>query len=135
MAKPLAVPVDAERATSVLLLSLLTGRGEDVTVGVELPEKWKLGSKAHVQVALDGTPEVLYPVRARATVRITVWHDHTTNSKRLANLCMGLLLSYPGDRDVASYQALTGVLPATDPDTKADLASITVRAVMRFTAL
>lgn len=135
MSKQLSVPPDAERVVIDLLTALLAGRGEDVTVGVDVPTAWASGTKPHVQVGLDGTPEIIYPILARASVRVTVWHSSTTTAKRLANLSMGLLLSYAGNPQVASFQALTGVLPTKDPDTKAQLAGIAVRANLRFAAL
>jgi len=135
MSKPLVVPADAERVTIDYLAVTLAGRGEDATVGVTVPQKWGKTTKPHVQVALDGTPVVQYPCLVRATVRVTVWHASTTTAKRLANLCMGLLLAHPGDADMAGCLPGTGVLPAVDPATKAQLASITVRAKLRMTVL
>lgn len=135
MSKPLSVVPDAEHIVIDLLTSMLAARSQDVTVGVVVPTSWANGTKPHVQVALDGTPELQYPILAKASVRVTCWHQSTTTAKALANLCMGLLLSYEGNSQVAAFQSLTGVLPAQDPDTKAQLASIAVRAVLRFQAL
>lgn len=124
---PVAVPPDAERVAVDILAAALTARVQDVTVGVNVPATWAVGTRPHVQVALDGTPGVTYPILWTATVRVTVWHSSTTTAKALAALCQALLCSYGGSQAVASVQPLTGVLPARDPDTSAQLASVTVR--------
>jgi hypothetical protein len=127
VSKPVAVPADAERTAVDILTAALAARAQDVTVGVDLPAAWTSGTKPHVQVALDGTPELTYPVMWSATVRVTCWHSSTTTAKALAALCQAILCSYAGSAAVASVQPLTGVLPTRDPDTGAQLASITVR--------
>lgn len=125
--KPLAVPPDAERVAVDYLTSALLARAQDVSVGVTIPATWTAGTKPHVQVALDGTPEVRYPILWRCTIRVTCWHASTTTAKALAALCQAILCAHPGSVQVASVQALTGVLPARDPDTGAQLASISIR--------
>jgi hypothetical protein len=124
---PVAVPAKAERVTIDYLTSVLASRGQDVTVGVTIPTTWVVGTKPHVQVALDGTPTVAYPVLWRASVRITVWHASTTTAQDLAALCQALMCAHPGSPQVASVKPLAGVLPARDPDSGAQLASVTVR--------
>jgi hypothetical protein len=133
--KPLAVAPDTERAIVDLLTADLAAHGQDVTVGVIIPTEWTTATKPHVQVALDGTPDVRYPHLAAATIRVTAWAAATTMAKTLAALCEGLLLSYTGGGSVASIRPLTGILPTRDPDTGAQLASITVRVNGRFTIL
>lgn len=127
MSKPLAVTPDAERLVIDYLTGALGARAQDVTVGTIVPAAWVSGTKAHVQVGLDGTPSVTYPVLWRASVRITAWSSSTTAAKALAALCEALMLSHPGSAGVASVQSLTGVLPVKDPDTGAQLASVSVR--------
>jgi len=133
--KPLAVPPDAERVIVDFLTAALAARAQDVTVGVDLPTTWTTTTKPHVQVALDGTPSVTYPILWRASVRVTAWASGTTAVKALAALCEGLLLSHSGSVQVASVQSLTGVLPTRDPDTGAQLASVSVRVNLRGTVL
>lgn len=131
MSKPLLAPDDAEHLGVDFLTAALAARSEDVTVGVDVPSTWKKGTKAHVQVALDGTPTVDWPVWW-ATLRVTCWHESTTEAKRLARLTEGLLLAYAGDGvSWAGCRPGTGVLPAKDRDTAAQLASITVRMKLR----
>lgn len=133
--KPLVAFPDAERLAVDYLTDALADRDEDVTVGVDLPATWTTASKNHVQVALDGTPIVTYPALAKATVRVTAWSGAATQAKALAGLAMSLLLTHPGSSDIASVRPLTGVLPARDPDSGAQLASITVQVNLRSTAL
>lgn len=127
MSKPLAVPPDAERVVIDYLTSTLAALGNDVTVGLNIPSAWVAGTKAHVQVGLDGTPSIEYPILWRASVRVTCWHASTTAAKSLAAMCQALLCAHLGSSQVASVQSLTGVLPTRDPDTGAQLASVSVR--------
>ena len=120
--KPFAIPPDAERAVIARLTVLLAGRGEDVTVGLNVPAIWAKGTKPHVQVGLDGTT-VEYPVLWRSSVRITVWYESPTTAKRIALLCEALLITY-GVPGASNVQSRTGLIPALDPDTKAQLASV-----------
>ena len=132
---PLAVVPDAERIVVDYLTIALAARSITATVGVDLPVTWDATSVQHVQVALDGTPSLRYPVLARATVRLTAWASTTTAAKSLASLAQGLLCSHPGSTAIGSVQALTGVLPARDPSTGAQLASVTCRVNLRLVTL
>jgi len=125
--KTLAVPPDAEHVVIDYLTAALDARGQDVTCGVNIPTTWTDGTKPHVQVALDGTPIVEYPILFRASVRVTCWASTTTASKALAALCFALLCTHPGGSGVASVRPLTGVLPTQDNTTLAQLASVTVQ--------
>lgn len=135
MTKPLAITADAERVIIDYLTAQLAARGVDATVGVDVPSTWEPGTKAHAQIALDGTPSVEYPVLARASIRVTCWHASTTMAKSLANLAMGLLCSHAGSDTIHSIQPLTGPLVTRDPATIAQLASIAVRVNLKFTNL
>lgn len=129
--KPLVTYPDVEREVVDLLTDLLDG--EDVTVGVGVPDGWTPATGDHVQVACDGTPEIRHPVRAWPTVRITAWSSTTTEAKRLANLSLGLLCAHEGGAAIGSIKPLTGMLPARDPETRAELASVTVRVTVSTT--
>ena len=135
MSKPLAVTPSAERAVIDYLTLLLAAHGEDVTCGVNVPSTWAPGTKSHVQVGLDGTPVVRYPIYADAAIRVTVWNASTTVAQAIAALCEGLLLSHPGGPVVSGIQSGTGVLPTKDPDTGAQLATIGVEVRLRYSAL
>ena len=133
--KPLVTWPDAEREAIAWLNHALPLRSEDyatgATAGVSLPTGWTKTADPFVTVALDGTPRVDYPAAAYATVRCTAYGLSTTKTKALAALVQGLLVTRPGDRKVSSVQPLTGVLPASDSDSGAALASITVRMILR----
>jgi hypothetical protein len=133
--KPLAVPPDAERVSIDYLTAALAARGVAATVGVDIPTTWAAASTQHLQVALDGTPSLEYPILARATVRLTAWASTTTAAKSLVSLAQGLMCAHPGDASVGSVQALTGVLPTRDPVSGAQLASVTVRVNLRMAVL
>lgn len=133
--KPLAVPPDAERVVIDYLTAALAARSQDVTVGVNIPTTWTTATKPHVQVGWDGTPEVTYPVLWRCSVRVTAWSSSTTTAKALAALAHGLLLSHPGSAEVGSIRPGTGVLPTKDPDTGAQLASVSVQVNLRGSVL
>ena len=133
--KILAVAPPAERAVIDYLTPLLASHGKDVTCGVNVPLTWAAGTKSHVQVGLDGTPVVRYPVYAMAAIRVTVWNASTTVAQSLAALCEGLLLSHPGDDVVSGVKPGTGVLPTKDPDTGAQLAMIAVEVRLTYTVL
>lgn len=104
------------------------------TIGVGVPASWKPASPIHVEVAWDGTPTMTHPIVANATVRIVVRAASTSTAKTYAALTEGVLCA--GDwPDTFSVQPLTGVLPARDPDTHAELASFTVRVNVRSTPI
>lgn len=121
--KPAVIYPDAEAATRATLTDLLAGEG--CTVAIGKPTDWTTGSDPHVQVNLDGTPRIDHPIVAYATIRVTIWSYDPSPAKALAALAMGLLLA---ERYVTP---LTGILPARDPDSGADLASFTVRVATR----
>lgn len=116
---------DPERQAVDDLTDAFADQGETVTVGIGVPTDWTPGDTTHVQVAWDGTPRDLHPVALRPTLRITVWASGPSEAKRVALLAHGLLLAR------GQYHQLTGPFPTRDPQTRADLASFTVRATVR----
>lgn len=102
-----------------------------VTTGVGVPSGWTKSSPRHLQIESDGTPEIVHPIVAYTTVRVVAWATDPTPAKELASRAMGHLLAHPGDDDVSAIRRLTGVLPARDPETKAELAAFTVRVGLR----
>lgn len=140
MTKPLVVFPDAERLVVELLedegvgdeLVVVDDFEPGVTVGVGVPDGWTPeGSPPHLEVAWDGTPLEAHPVVAFATIRVVARAASTTVAKRLAALAQGLLLAHRGGSGIAGCSPLTGVLPSRDPDTRAELAAITVRVKVR----
>lgn len=107
----------------------------DVTVGVAVPVDWTTESDPHLQVITDGTPSMVPPVIANATVRLLARAASTTEAKRIAAKALGVLSAHPGGEGIAAIVPLTGVLPARDPDTFAELASVTCRVTVRSTPI
>lgn len=132
MSKPLVTYPDPERAVVEHLADALAG--EDVTVGPGLPRTWTTASDPHLQVACDGTPTDEHPIAHRSTIRVVAWASTSAEAKRLALLAHGHLLAAPTG-DLHSVSRLTGLLPAHDRDHDAELASFTVRARVRSTAI
>lgn len=127
---------DVERAMRDLLADLVAPHEPDVTVGVGVPDGWDpLTSDPHLQVACDGTPSQVHPIVAHHTVRVVAWAASPTEAKALAALAQGLLLGVGAQQPIAALLPLTGLLPARDPDTRAELASFTVRATTRSQAI
>lgn len=122
---------DVERAVCDLLETLVAPHEPTVTIGVAVPDDWTIESAAHLQVVSDGISPRSRPVIARAAVRVVVRAASTTEAKRLAALAEGLLLAHRGGDDISSITPLAGVLPARDPDTNAELASVSVSVTVR----
>jgi hypothetical protein len=130
MRNPAAFP-DPERAVVDLLTDLMDLHDETVTVSVGVPSGWQPSSTPHLEVAWDGTPIIEQRIMAHATIRVVARAGSTTEAKRLALLAQGLLAAHDGTAPVSVIRPLTGPLPARDPDTRAELASFTVRASTR----
>lgn len=133
MARPTVQMPDAEKAVRVLLAELFASEitAGDVTVSIGVPVGWTSASPDHLEVAWDGTPTVAWPVSADATIRLVARAGSTSAAKALAAKAQGRLVAHMGDTTIARIRPLTGVLPARDPDTDAELASCTVRVTVR----
>lgn len=135
MNEPVTFP-DPERVVRAWLAERIAALEPTVTVGVGVPQGWTpTGSPPHIQVACDGVPSHEHPVLAHATIRLVAWSDSTSESKRLAALAQGLLCSHPGGDGIAATRMFTGVLPARDAATRAELASTTTRVTLRSTPI
>jgi hypothetical protein len=102
---------------------------DSYTVAVGLRNDWTTEDAIHLAVACDGEFVDWHPVASKATVRVTAWGDTPTVTKQAAHLAQGLLLAE------GHIWPLTGVLPANDPESGAELASFTVRVVLRSTPI
>lgn len=122
---------DVERVLVDLLEPLLAIAEPTATVGVGVPRGWTVTSSPHVQISWDGTPREDWPIAAYCTVRVVVHAASTTEAKRIAREVHGLLADHDGYAPISRIDTLTGVFPATDSDTGAELASFTVRATVR----
>lgn len=126
---------DVERAVVDLLTELVGTIEPDVTVGVGVPADWNVEHDPHLQVSCDGTPTLDHPIAAHSTVRIVAWAETTSRAKELANLAHGLIVAHDGAPPIAGVRTLTGLFPARDPETRAELASFTVRVSVRSTPI
>lgn len=122
---------DVEIAVRVYLAAELAEIGEQCTVRIGVPSDWTPAAGSHLQVNCDGTPTSVPPILVNATIRLTAWAANTTEAKRLATLAQGLLLAHPGGGGIAGTEFLTGVLPARDPDTRAEIASTRTQVTVR----
>lgn len=114
------------------LPSRLTGEEfEGTTVGVDLPLDWKPSDPPHLMVALDGTPSAVHPILCRQTIRLVAFTRSKTAAKRLCAIGQSVLLVHPGNQVVSNVEFLTGVQPAKDPTTGAEIASATQRMTVR----
>lgn len=119
---------DAETWCVEVLTELLDD--EDVTVSVGVPAGWTPSSDPHIQVRHDGTPTVEHPVAAWATVSLIARAATTTAAKSWASRAQTLLCD---NHELIAAAALTGVLPARDDATQAEIATTTVQVAVRFT--
>lgn len=134
MPKAVTYPDVEHLVVDYLTIELADVEG-DVTCGVGVPERWKPGSPSHVQVVSDGVPTRDGTVAAHAIVRLVARAATTTEAKRLAGVALGLLAAHPGGGGIARTRALTGPLPAREPETGAELASTTARVTLRSTPI
>lgn len=122
---------DPEPPVRDYLAAELADLGEDVTVGIGVPSDWKPSDESHIQVESDGTPVVLNNLAAFATIRLVAWASSTSEAKRLAARAQGVLCGHPGADVIKGAIPLTGVQPARDPDSRAEIAATTSRVTIR----
>jgi hypothetical protein len=121
-------PVDVARIVKDWLKADLAARFPTLSVRLELPDDWSLGSDPVLLVADDGDPLVVWPAATSPTIRITSWTSGRNRTYVHAALARLLTNHVPG---VAAILPGTGVLEARDDKTRGDLASFTVRARAR----
>lgn len=121
-------PVDVARIVKDWLKADLASRFPSLSVRLELPSNWTLGSGPVLVVADDGDPMAIWPVGTSPTIRVTSWTSGRDRTYIHAALTRLLTARIPG---VAAVLPGTGVLDARDEKTRGDLASFTVRARAR----
>jgi hypothetical protein len=121
-------PVDVARIVKDWLKADLAARFPTLSVRLELPDDWSLGSDPVLLVADDGDPLVVWPAATSPTIRVTSWTSGRNRTYVHAALARLLTNHVPG---VAAILPGTGVLEARDDKTRGDLASFTVRARAR----
>lgn len=121
-------PVDVARIVKDWLKADLASRFPTLTVTLELPSDWVLGSDPVLLVADDGDPLVVWPAATSPTIRVTSWTSGRDRTYIHAALSRLLTARIPG---IAAILPGTGVLEARDKNTRGDLASVTVLARAR----
>lgn len=121
-------PVDVARVIKDWLKADLAARFPTLSVVLELPSNWTLGSGPVLVVADDGDPMGMWPAATSPTIRVTSWTSGRDRTYIHAALARLLTARIPG---VAAILPGTGVLEARDTKTRGDLASFTVRARAR----
>lgn len=116
-------PIDAALLIKNWLKADLAERFPELSVRLELPADWALGSDPVLLVADDGSQMGMWPVATMPTIRITSWT--TGRELKYAYAALGRLLTarIPG---IAAVLPGSGTLEARDPKTNGDLASFTV---------
>lgn len=134
MSKPFRLPGDPAKAIKQYLASVVPGlvAAPAPYVGLVLPLDWKTTSAPAVVVFDDGGPPV-WPVATAPTIRVTVWADGRDRSRRIAGVCLGVLLAHriPG---VSTVTQPSGLLEAIDSNNGGVMTSFTVRALARTIA-
>lgn len=121
-------PVDVARVIKDWLKADLATRFPALSVRLELPGDWSLGSDPVLMVADDGDPLAVWPVATSPTIRVTSWTSGRDRTYVHAALARLLSTSIPG---IAAVLPGTGVLEARDSKTGGDLASFTVQTRVR----
>lgn len=121
-------PVDVARVLKDWLKADLAARFPELSVTLELPADWSLGSNPVLVVADDGDTMSMWPAATSPTIRVTSWTSGRDRTYVHAALSRLLTVSVPG---IAAVLPGTGVLEARDSRTRGDLASFTVRARAR----
>lgn len=121
-------PVDVKQVIKDWLKADLATRFPELSVVLELPSDWSLGSDPVLVVADDGDPMGMWPVATSPTIRVTSWTSGSDRTYVHAALPRLLTQRIPG---ITAILPGTGFLDARDPKTKGDLASFTVRARAR----
>lgn len=122
-------PVNVSRIVKDWLKAELAPRFPELTVALELPSNWKLGSGPVLVIADDGSPMGMYPVATSPTIRGTSWTSG--REPKYVSAAVGALLSkrVPG---IGSILPGTLLLDAgRDSKNNGDLSSFTVRTRAR----
>jgi hypothetical protein len=122
-------PVDTARLVKDWLKTDLATRFPELSVRLELPSDWTLGSGPVLVVADDGGPMGYWPVATSPTIRVTSWTSGRNPSYAYAALTRLLTAQIPG---VAAILPGTGFIEARDPHNGGDLASFTVPTRVRL---
>lgn len=121
-------PVDVALLIKECLKADLADRFPELSVRLELPSEWTLGSDPVLIVAEDGGP--IGKAATAPMVRVTSWtsgRDRTYVHAAIARLLAGRV---PGVAAIVPDSG-SGILDARDKATGGDLASVIVQAIAR----
>lgn len=116
-------PRDVAQIIKDWLKADLAARFPELSVRLELPANWTLGSGPVLLVEDDSDPLAVWPAGTSPTIRITSWTSGRNRTYIHAAMTRVLTQHIPG---IAAILPGTGVLGARDEKTRGDLASITV---------
>lgn len=122
-------PVDVAQVIKDWLKTDLATRFPELSVRLELPSDWSLGSNPVLVVADDGDTMGMWPAATSPTIRVTSWTSG--RDRTYAHAALARLLSKPAISGIAAILPGTGLLDARDEKTRGDLASFTVRTRAR----
>lgn len=133
MSDQLHVLPDVELIIKEHLKALLFVRGEQCTAGLGVPGDWTTASPDHIQVisAIDTVTKGwgrVAPISGDGPTQITAWSRDASSAKRLANLCLGLLMVGRPPAGLTALTPITGVSTTVDRRTRGELAFFKVRA-------
>ena len=121
-------PVDVARLVKDWLKTDLAARFPELTVALELPADWTLGSDPVLVIADDGSTLDMWPVATDPTIRGTTWTSGREPKYAYAAMARLLTAHIPG---IAAVLPGTGFLEARDTKTGGDLTSFTTRTRAR----
>lgn len=121
-------PVDVARLIKDWLKADLATRFPTLSVRMELPSGWKLGSNPVLVVADDGATMGMWPAATDPTIRCTSWTSGRITTYAYAAMSRLLSARIEG---VAAIRPGTAFLEARDSSTGADLISFTVSTRVR----
>lgn len=116
-------PVDVVRLIKDWLKDDLGQRFPELSVTLELPAGWKLGSDPVLVLADDGDPLGMWPAATSPTIRGTSWTSGRTRIYVHAAMARLLTAKIPG---IAAILPGAGFLDTRDKDTGGDLSSFTL---------
>ncbi|WP_433658037.1 hypothetical protein ACQPW1_39710 [Nocardia sp. CA-128927] len=132
--RPFRVPADPARIAKNYLAAVVPALAPPPpTFAMVLPPDWTPVA-APVVVVFDDSGPVVWPVSTSPTLRVTVWAAGRDRSRRIAGVCLGVLLAHriPG---IGSITDPTGLVEDIDAHTKGVMCSFTVRALARTLAV
>ncbi|MGP3321447.1 hypothetical protein [Mycobacteroides abscessus] len=121
-------PVDVARLIKDWLKADMAARFPELSVRLELPANWTLGSPPVLLVADDGATLDMWPAATDPTIRVTSWTSGRETKYAYAAMPRLLTTRIPG---LAAILPGTAFLEARDSKTGGDLISFTVRTRAR----